>query len=233
MNGQQQGPGNALCARAVEKTYVLGKHKIPVLRDISVDVSFGETLCIRGASGAGKTTLLHILGGLEQPNSGTVEIGGADVYMMREKKRSRVRGTRIGFVFQAYHLLPELTIEENVLLPSMRLSGVGRTRIVAEKRARELLDQVGLSERLEHRPAELSGGEQQRAAIARSLINDPDIILADEPTGNLDSRTGESVLDLLFDLVVARRRTLVMVTHNDQVAERCSRSMTLADGTLC
>ena len=222
MSSQQQGPGNALCARALEKTYVLGKHKIPVLRDISVDVSFGETLCIRGASGAGKTTLLHILGGLEQPNSGTVEIGGADVYMMREKKRSRVRGTRIGFVFQAYHLLPELTIEENVLLPSMRLSGVGRTRIVAEKRARELLDQVGLSERLEH-----------RAAIARSLINDPDIILADEPTGNLDSRTGESVLALLFDLVVARRRTLVMVTHNDQVAERCSRSMTLADGTLC
>ena len=220
MNGQQQSPGNALRARAVAKTYVLGKHKISVLRDISVDVSFGETLCIRGASGAGKTTLLHILGGLEQPNSGTVEIGGADVYMMRERKRSHVRGTRIGFVFQAYHLLPELTIEENVLLPSM-------------KRARELLDQVGLSERLEHRPAELSGGEQQRAAIARSLINDPDIILTDEPTGNLDSRTGESVLDLLFDLVVARRRTLVMVTHNDQVAERCSRSMTLADGTLC
>jgi ABC-type lipoprotein export system ATPase subunit len=189
-------------------------------------------VCIRGASGAGKTTLLHVIGGLEQPNSGTVEIGGADVYMMRERKRSHVRGTRIGFVFQAYHLLPELTVEENVLLPSMRLSGVGRARVDAEKRALELLDLVGLSERLEHRPAELSGGEQQRAAIARSLINDPDIILADEPTGNLDSRTGESVLDLLFDLVGARRRTLVMVTHNDQVAERCSRSMILEDGTI-
>jgi len=232
VNDQQQDSGNAVRARAIAKTYVLGKHRIPVLQDISLDVSFGETVCIRGASGAGKTTLLHILGGLEQPNSGTVEIGGADVYMMGEGRRSHLRGTRVGFVFQAYHLLPELTVEENVMLPSMRLSGAGRARVEAEKRCRELLDHVGLSDRLDHRPPELSGGEQQRAAIARSLINDPDIMLADEPTGNLDSRTGDSVLDLLFDLVDARHRTLVMVTHNDQVAERCTRSMILADGVI-
>ncbi len=230
MIGGQQEPSILLRARSIAKSYTLGRKSIPVLREVSLDVSEGETLCIRGASGAGKTTLLHVMGGLERPNEGTVEIGGVDIYQLRERKRAQMRGGWIGFVFQAYHLLPELTVEENVLLPSLRLGVAERGR--ATQRARELLEQVGLQDRAEHRPAELSGGEQQRAAIARSLIFDADIMLADVPTCNLDSKAGESVLDLLLDLVRVRRRTLVIVTHNDLVAKRCGRSMTLADGRI-
>ena len=215
-----------LRAREVRKEYVLGRQTIPVLSEVTLDVRRGETLCIRGISGAGKTTLLHILGGLERPTAGSVECLGTSFSLLGERRRAGLRGEALGFVFQAYHLFPELTVLENVHLPAMKRRG-GKPG-----RARELLEQVGLDHRLDHRPAELSGGEQQRAALARALINDPQIVLADEPTGNLDSATGEQVLDLLLGLVRRRGATLVLVTHNDHIAERCARSLTLRDGRI-
>jgi predicted ABC-type transport system involved in lysophospholipase L1 biosynthesis ATPase subunit len=194
-----------------------------------LEVGAGETVSITGESGSGKSTLLHVLGGLDTPKRGTVHFGESSIYGMSPQRRARFRAERVGFVFQAFHLLPELDIVENVALPAMaRRSGAGDAR----KRAVDLLCEVGLSERVGHRPQELSGGEQQRVAIARALMNDPDILFADEPTGNLDSRTGEKVLHYLFQLLETRRHTLVLVTHNREVAARCSRTLHLKDGIL-
>lgn len=220
-----QGAGIAM-------TYRMGRQTVPVLTDVSLDVRKGETLCIRGASGAGKSTLLHILGGLERPTAGTVSCRGANLYQLNERRRAAFRGEQLGFVFQSYHLLPELDVLENVVLPGLSRWGslAGRGELLA--RARDLLARVGLEHRLEHRPMELSGGEQQRAALARALMNQPELLLADEPTGNLDSHTGEQVLHHLFELVRELGHTLVMVTHNDEVASRCDRSLHLEDGHL-
>ncbi len=219
-------------ARDIHREFSLLRNRVPVLRGVDLQVRKGEAISIMGASGAGKSTFLHILGGLDRPTSGHVLFRGRDVYDLSAARRTELRADSFGFVFQAYHLLPELTIEENVLLPVMRrlnwIHQAGRYR----ERAKELLDQVGLGERGQHRPMELSGGEQQRAALARALMSDPEVVFADEPTGNLDSQTGELVLRHLFALTQDQGHTLVLVTHNEQVAERCDRTIHMKDGKI-
>src|SRR6266436_9085367 len=183
-----------LSAKGLHKTYILGQRSLQVLRGVDVEMQRGDFLALRGASGAGKSTLLHLLGGLDTPNHGEIWFAGKNLASLSSLGRARLRNRRVGFIFQAYHLLPELDALENVCLPAR----MARTpAAAAEARGRELLARVGLKERVEHRPAELSGGEQQRVAIARALINSPELILADEPTGNLDSRTGDEIIDLL------------------------------------
>ena len=218
-----------LKANQLERVYTIGKTTLNVLKGVSMEVAAGETVSIMGESGSGKSTLLHVLGGLDTPKAGNVQFKGQSVYGMSPTRRARFRAENVGFVFQSFHLLPELDIVENVALPSMA-KRAGKASSMA--RARELLAEVGLAERIGHRPQELSGGEQQRVAIARALMNEPDIIFADEPTGNLDSKTGDKVLHYLFQLVESRRHTLVLVTHNQEVASRCSRELFLKDGVL-
>src|SRR3989449_1645780 len=204
----------------------MGSRRIEVLRGISIEVAPGEIIFICGASGAGKTTLLYTLAGLERPESGTVEFEGRNLYNGPAAAGARFRNKKMGFVFQGYFLLPELTALENVLLPAM----IGRraTRDVAG----ESLAAVGLGDRLHHLPAELSGGEQQRVAIARALTNNPQIIFADEPTGNLDSRTGDAIIDLLLNLSRERNKTLLVVTHDARLAARGDRQLHIKDGVL-
>lgn len=219
-------------ARDLRRVYTVGPAACEVLKGISLQVRRGESLCIMGASGAGKSTLLHILGGLDQPTAGTVWLDGQDLYALSPARRTELRAARLGFVFQAYHLLPELSVLENVLLPAQSRRGAWRRAEALRRRARELLERVALGHRADHRPSELSGGEQQRTALARALMNQPDLVLADEPTGNLDSCMGRQVLDYLFDLGREQGRTLVMVTHNEAVADRCTRKLVLRDGGL-
>lgn len=201
-------------------------HDLHVLRGVELEVRAGEKVFLCGASGAGKTTLLYVLGGLERPDQGDVQVLGQSLYHAPPKKRAQTRNRTMGFVFQHYFLLPELTALENVLLPAMI---GGRS---SEARARELLDRVGLSQRLDHLPTELSGGEQQRVAIARALINDPAILFADEPTGNLDAATGTGVMEMLLSVVEESRKTLIVVTHDTRLAERGDRKLLLKDGRL-
>jgi ABC-type lipoprotein export system ATPase subunit len=189
----------------------------------------GEFLALRGASGAGKSTLLHLLGGLDLPNAGEIIFDGSDLRALPARALARLRNRRVGFVFQAYHLLPELSALENVALPARMARLAARD---AAAKGCELLERVGLGERLEHRPYELSGGEQQRVAIARALINQPDVILADEPTGNLDSHTGEEIIRLLCELREERRATLIMATHDARIAARAPRVVELVDGAI-
>ena len=217
-----------LQAENIERVYTIGKTSLNVLKGVSLEVKAGETVSIMGESGSGKSTLLHVLGGLDTPKAGKVRFKGQDVYGMSPARRSRFRAENAGFVFQSFHLLPELDILENVALPAMALRSSGNPK----ERAAELLKEVGLGERIGHRPQELSGGEQQRAALARALMNEPDIIFCDEPTGNLDSKTGDKVLHYLFQLVESRGHTLVLVTHSKDVASRCSRQLLLKDGLL-
>jgi predicted ABC-type transport system involved in lysophospholipase L1 biosynthesis ATPase subunit len=217
-----------LKAENLERSYTIGKTTLDVLKGVSMEVRAGEMLSIMGASGSGKSTLLHVLGGLDNPKAGTVHFNGQSIYGMSSPRRARFRADHVGFVFQSFHLLPELDIVENVALPAMTQNGKGEAR----ERAVDLLKEVGLGERIGHRPQELSGGEQQRVALARALINEPDVIFADEPTGNLDSKTGDKVLNYLFQLVEARRHSLVLVTHSEEVASRCSRELILKDGVL-
>lgn len=215
----------------LRKTYrIKGQDPIPVLKGISFSVEPGDRVAIVGRSGAGKSTLLNLLGGLDKPDSGSVTLDGVSLFggAFAARRRTRVRAEKIGFVFQAYHLMPELTVLENVLLPAMN---GGRTA-AAEKKARELLAEVGLSDRIDHLPDELSGGEQQRVAVARALMNDPVLILADEPTGNLDSMTGSEILKLLFNLPHSERMALVMVTHSQEAASVCNRTLRLEAGKL-
>jgi len=213
-------------ARDLYRSFQLGPRKIEVLRGISTEIYQGEAVFLCGASGAGKTTLLYTLAGLETPESGTVEFEGTFLYKGGETAQARIRNERIGFVFQGYFLLPELTALENVLLPSM----IGKK--IKREKAAQVLTEVGLADRFHHLPTELSGGEQQRVAIARALINDPSIIFADEPTGNLDSKTGDGIVDLLLGLVRERGKTLVVVTHDSQLATRGDRRLEIRDGTL-
>jgi ABC-type lipoprotein export system ATPase subunit len=219
-----------LAATNLYKHYALQGKQINVLCGASFTTSPGESVAIIGRSGSGKSTLMHLLGGLDKPDAGKVFINGQDLYKLSERKRTLLRAAQIGFVFQAYHLLPEMTIAENVILPAMALGKQSRKAMLM--RAEMLLERVGLSERLNHKPQELSGGEQQRAAIARALMNEPPLILADEPTGNLDTLTGDHVMNLLFELTRERSTVLVMVTHNPETAARCSRTLTLNDGLL-
>ncbi len=215
-----------LRARRLERSFRIGGSQIPVLRGIDLDIVAGESVFLCGASGAGKTTLLYTLAGLETPESGTVEFEGQSLYSLSGNALARLRNQHMGFVFQSYFLLPELTALENALVPAM-IRGVS-----AQARATELLERVGLRDRMHHLPAELSGGEQQRVAIARSLINDPSILFADEPTGNLDSKNGEVIMALLLDLARDGGRTLVVVTHDDHLARRGDRTVRIVDGRL-
>jgi len=217
-----------LQAENIERSYTIGKTTLDVLKGVSLEIKSGETVAIMGESGSGKSTLLHVMGGLDSPKAGKVHFQGQSVYGMSSARRSRFRAKNVGFVFQSFHLLPELDILENVALPAMALRSSGD----AKNRAAELLTEVGLGERIGHRPQELSGGEQQRAALARALMNEPDIVFTDEPTGNLDSKTGDKVLHYLFQLVESRGHTLVLVTHSKDVAARCSRQLVLKDGLL-
>jgi ABC-type lipoprotein export system ATPase subunit len=216
-------------ARGLTKSFRLGASLLEVLRGVDVSVAAGEFVALCGASGSGKTTLLHLLGGLDVPDAGSIRVAGADLAEMSRQAVAQFRNKEIGFVFQAYHLLPELDALENVALPA-RMARLPNSE--AEARARELLARVGLSRRLEHRPNELSGGEQQRVAIARALMNGPRLLLADEPTGNLDSETGEEIISLLGDLHGERRVTLVVATHDEKVAGHAGRVLRLADGRI-
>ena len=215
-----------LRATDLKRSFKIGSRQIEVLRGVSMEVYRGESVFLVGASGAGKTTLLYTLAGLERPESGTVAFEGTSLYEASAGIQARVRNTRMGFVFQGYFLLPELTALENVMLPMMIGGREGRAK------AETALERVGLAGRHHHLPAELSGGEQQRVAIARAIINDPSIIFADEPTGNLDSKTGEVIVDLLLALVRENQKTLIVVTHDSRLAERGDRKVEIADGLL-
>ncbi len=219
-------------AKAITKTYLMGGRPLTVLREVSVGIKPGESVAIIGPSGAGKSTLLHALGGLDQPTSGEVWFKDQSLYSLTPGERTVIRAKYVGFVFQSYHLLPELDVMENVLLPTMALGNGGWHRGALRRRAEQLLETVGLSGRLRHTPLELSGGEQQRVALARSLMNEPELVLADEPTGNLDSVTGEQILKCLFELTRERRHTLVLVTHNTDIAARCDRIIRMKDGCV-
>ena len=218
-----------LCARALTKIYTMGKRSLEVLRGVDLDVAHGEFLALRGASGAGKSTLLHLIGGLDLPNAGEILFDGQNLVAFSERKLTEFRNRRVGFIFQAYHLLPELDALENVCLPA-RMARMASARV--ETRGRELLARVGLKDRLDHKPSELSGGEQQRVAIARALINEPELVLADEPTGNLDSKTGGEIIELLKSLRIEKKTTLVIATHDAKVAANAERVIELVDGRI-
>ena len=215
-----------LQARGLHKAFRLGTSTLDILRGVDLSVQKGETVFLCGASGAGKSTLLYTLAGLERPTRGEVHFEGEALYGMSAARQAAVRNGRMGFVFQSYMLLPELTALENVALPGMIGGQADRAR------ASDLLDQVGLGPRAGHLPSELSGGEQQRVAIARALANGPSMLFADEPTGNLDSRTGGEIIDLLLGLARAQGTTLLAVTHDASVAARGDRVLHIRDGTL-
>jgi lipoprotein-releasing system ATP-binding protein len=221
--------GSYVTARDLRRTYIMGKREVPVLRGVSIDVARGEFLALRGASGAGKSTLLHLLAGLDSPDGGEIRVAGKDLARMSQRELAHFRNGKVGLIFQAYHLLHELDALENVCL-SGRIGG--KSARALEKSGMELLARVGLKDRFDHRPYELSGGEQQRVAIARALINEPELIIADEPTGNLDSHTGEEIVDLLCALRNERNATLIIATHDNQVAERAPRVVRLVDGQV-
>jgi ABC-type lipoprotein export system ATPase subunit len=216
---------NGIC-----KSYRDSASSLEVLKDINFTVGEGEFLAVQGPSGAGKSTLLHILGGLDNPTKGKVYFEGADIYGLDENSRAAFRNRKVGFVFQFFHLLPELTALENVLLPSILKSWWSRKK--SSEFARQLLDRLGLSGRLGHKPAALSGGEQQRVAIARALINHPQLLLCDEPTGNLDSENGENILRLLTELNRSEKITVLIVTHDKDIAKGASRIIHLKDGVI-
>ncbi len=233
-----------LSARSIHKTYKLGRVKVPVLHGIDLDVYKGEWVTILGASGSGKSTLLHLLGGLDRPDKNPAENAAENVSVQyegreltKQSKRAldRYRADDVGFVFQFYHLLPELSVLQNVTVGGMIKHGrLGYRSHKSEiiERASGLLDRFGLSHRLKHRPAELSGGERQRVAIARALINEPSLLLADEPTGNLDLKTGESILDTMIEHRRDAGLTMVMVTHDERIAKRSDRVIRLVDGRV-
>ena len=218
-----------LSLRDVTRTIETGTHRVEILRGISFDVARGEFVAIMGASGSGKSTLLGLVAGLDTPTSGSIRIEGEEISRLDEDSLAVLRGRKIGFVFQSYQLIPTLTAEENVLLPAEL---AGEDLAAAQRRARELLKTVGLEERLDHYPVQLSGGEQQRVALARAFIRKPPLLLADEPTGNLDSVNGRHVLELLLSLNRSEGATLVLVTHDRELASHATRIITLRDGQI-
>jgi len=215
-----------LAASNLYRSFKMGDRTIEVLRDISIEIPAGESVFLCGASGAGKSTLLYTLAGLERPERGEVRFENTSLYAISDSSLAAIRNARFGFIFQSYHLLPELTALENVLLPAMINGGH------PEQKAMDALERVGLKDRMQHLPSELSGGEQQRVAIARALINDPQILFADEPTGNLDSKNGNAILDLLLGLVQEEKKTLIVVTHDPQLALRGNRRLEIHDGQI-
>ena len=218
-----------LTATDLHKSYVLPHKTVTVLKGVSFRVDAGERVAIVGRSGTGKSTLLQLLGGLDSPDAGEICFNGKSLYALSPRLRSQLRARQIGFVFQSYHLLPEMDVVDNILLPAM---AIGTNRREARVRVLELLELVGLSDRATHTPLELSGGEQQRVALARALMNAPELLLADEPTGNLDRDTGAQILELLFGLVQQQHRALVVVTHSPEVAARCDRVLRIENGLL-
>ena len=223
-----------LCANEIHKEYKIGKTSIPVLRGINLDVKEGEILIILGASGAGKSTLLHILGILDTPTSGHVSFKGENLNNFGQKELAEKRNRIFGFVFQFYHLLPDFNALENVLMP--RLIGKKFFKTISKKenteKAVQLLERVGLGNRVTHRPNELSGGEKQRVAIVRALMNDPEILLCDEPTGNLDTKTGREIQELIWELNENTKQTVVIVTHDERVAKSAKHVIKMADGKI-
>jgi len=212
----------------VGKTYPMGLFIVEALREVSLEFQAGEYVAIMGQSGCGKSTLLNVLGCLDRPTTGRYLLGSEDVSRMEDDTLSAIRGTRLGFVFQSYNLIQQLSVVENIEIP---LYYQGHPEAEGRARARELAHRVGLGDRLDHKPFELSGGQQQRVAIARALVNDPLVILADEPTGNLDSTSGAEILDL-FDQLHRQARTLILVTHDDHVSRRAGRAIHLRDGRV-
>jgi len=218
---------NVLTARGIGKTVKSGESDLVILRDIDLEVTRGEAVAVVGASGSGKSTLLAILAGLDTPTAGNVQIDGQDIFSLDEDARAELRGRAVGFVFQSFQLLPALSALENVMLP-LELSGVADP----EAPARDILKRVGLGERLHHFPKHLSGGEQQRVALARAFVARPSLLLADEPTGSLDADSGAAIIQLMFDMNREYGTTLVMVTHDENLAARCQRSVRLAAGRI-
>jgi putative ABC transport system ATP-binding protein len=217
-----------VCARGLRKEYGSGEGLVRAVYDVDLDIAGGETLAVMGPSGCGKSTLLHLLGGLDRPSGGELWLNGRRIDRLSERALARLRGHEIGFVFQAFHLIDELTAQENVELPALL---AGRRPRAARRRASQLLDQVGLADRARHLPSALSGGQRQRVAIARALANDPLLVLADEPTGNLDSTAALEVLRL-FEAMREGGLTLVLVTHDQQVAATADRQVRMRDGAL-
>jgi putative ABC transport system ATP-binding protein len=218
---------SVLTARGIGKTVKSGTSDLVILREIELEVTRGEAVAVVGASGSGKSTLLAILAGLDMPSAGTVELDGQDIFSMDEDERAELRGRNVGFVFQSFQLLPSLTALENVMLP-LELTSEDK----AEENARQILTRVGLAERLHHYPKHLSGGEQQRVALARAFVVRPKLLLADEPTGSLDADAGAEIIRLLFEMNREYGTTLVMVTHDETLAARCSRVVRLAAGRI-
>lgn len=223
------GGGARICVRNLSKSFEHGGQTLHVLKNMNFDLEKGEMAAIMGASGAGKSTLLHVLGTLDLPTSGSIRFNEEDVTAMGPTRLAAFRNRSIGFVFQFHHLLPEFTALENVMMPCL----INRmAEPLAHRKARMILDQVGLSKRLSHRPGELSGGEQQRVALARAMVLEPPLLLADEPTGNLDSNTGREINNLFFDLNKERGTTILIVTHNPKLAELMPRCLRMEDGGL-
>lgn len=214
-------------AIALTKQVSTGDAQLTILEDINLEINAGDSVAVVGASGSGKSTLLGLLAGLDIPSAGKVQLGGEDIFLLDEDARAAVRARMLGFVFQSFQLLPALTAMENVMLP-LELAGVD----TAEAAALEMLDRVGLRHRLKHYPKQLSGGEQQRVAIARAFVTQPQLLLADEPTGNLDSATGAQIIELMFELNRERGTTLILVTHDDAISSRCALRIRLAGGRI-
>jgi lipoprotein-releasing system ATP-binding protein len=235
MTSNAPSTGAALCGTNISRSFRLAASStrkastLRVLTDASISIDPGEIVAVVGRSGVGKSTLLHILGGLDHPDTGSVTVGGVDLYRGSEGRRARERNRLLGFIFQFHHLLPEFSARENVMMPC-RIGGLSSRD--ASVKATALLERVGLADRLEHRPGQLSGGEQQRVAIARAIVNEPLLLLADEPSGNLDPRTGDMIYDLLFELRESLGQTMLLSTHSMRLASRCDRVLELESGGL-